>query len=169
MGYESYPPPPLHRVKEMILLYYIKLNRLFLYSSGSFTKSWSHHIILRLIPGLRSASTESSYMGRHDTFSAMFDCHLLMYCIVGCSPADSSDANTGGYSQSLPTSRVTIIPVIFLVAWWQNPSRTFSISPVTTQLSLTYSRTDWATTLYTIPWSHTVAASSTPHFPVPLL
>ena len=76
---------------------------------------------------------------------------------MGCSFAASSANTTGIYSHSPPSPRITAIPVIFLAAQWWNPSRTFSISPVTTQLSLLYISTDCATALYIIPRDRTVA------------
>ena len=104
-------------------------------------------------------------MVRHDTFSAMVACRLLMYSIMGCSPADSSAATTRVYYHSPPAPRVSVIPVIRLAARWWNPSSNFSIDPVTTQLSLTYSSTAWSTALYIIPRDRNVAPvfSNTPH------
>ena len=96
-------------------------------------------------------------MGQRANFSTMFSCRLLMYSIMGCSTAASSAATTGVYYQSLPAPHVAVIPVIRLVARCWNPSSTFIISPVTTQLLLPYSSIDWVTALYIIPRSHTFA------------
>ena len=65
-----------------------------------------------------------------------------MYYIMGCKPAASSAATTGGYSHYPSTPRVAVIPVIRLASWWWNPYGTSSITPITTQLSLLYSITD---------------------------
>ena len=88
---------------------------------------------------------------RHATFSNMVACHLLMYSIMGCIPAASSAATTGGYCHSPPDPYFTVIPVLRLAARWCNLSRTFIISPINAQLSLPYSITDWSTFLYIIP------------------
>ena len=53
-------PPFLHRVNELLLIYYVKLHIFFVCSPGSFTASWSHHIIVCTVPSLCSASTHSS-------------------------------------------------------------------------------------------------------------
>ena len=74
-----------------------------------------------------------------------------MYTLVGWSPAVSIAYTTKGYSHSPPASRFSVIPVIRRAAWWWNPSRTLRISPVTTQLLMTYKSTDWATALYISP------------------
>ena len=42
--------PLLPRVKELLLLYYVKLPQIFVYCSGYFTASWSHHRNSRLVP-----------------------------------------------------------------------------------------------------------------------
>ena len=81
-------------------------------------------------------------MGRQATFYAMVACRLLMYFIMGCSPAAPSSAATGGYSHSPPSPHVAVIPRICRAYQWWNPYRTFSIIPITNQLSLTYSSTD---------------------------
>ena len=81
----------------------------------------------------------------------------------------SSTATTRGYPQSSPAPSVSIIHVICLAARLWNPYRTLSIAAVTTQLSLPYSSTAWATALYIIPQARTVATafantlSITPH------
>ena len=90
-------------------------------------------------------------------FPAVVACNLLIYSIMGCSPAASSSATTGRYSHSPTAPHAAVIPMIRLSTRWWNPYGTFSIIPVTTQLSLIYSSTDWATDLYIIPISHTVA------------
>ena len=60
---------------------------------------------------------------------------------MGCIPTDSGAVPTRGYSHSLSAPRVDVIPVIRLAARWWNPYRTFSVSPVTTQISLLYNST----------------------------
>ena len=72
----------------------------------------------------------------------MVTSRFLMYSIIGCSPAASSAATTGRYFQSQLAPRVTVIPVIHLAYQWWNPSKTFSIYHVTTQLSLAYISND---------------------------
>ena len=60
MGYESDPP---HSYLELSnWSYYIMLNfhRFSVYSSGSFTMSWYHHLILWFVPGLCSSLTQIS-------------------------------------------------------------------------------------------------------------
>ena len=80
-----------------------------------------------------------------------------MYSPMGWSPAVSISAATGVYSLSLPAPHIDVIPVIRLADQLWNTLKTFSISPVTTQLSLLYISTDYATALYIIPWTRTVA------------
>ena len=53
-------PPILPRIKELLLLYYVKLYIISVYSSGSFTMSWSHHLTIWIIPGICSDSAQSS-------------------------------------------------------------------------------------------------------------
>ena len=50
-----------------------------------------------------------------------------------------------------------ISPLIRCAAWWWNLSRTFSISPVTTQILMLYKSTDCATTLFVAPRARTIA------------
>ena len=150
-------PPFLPQVKELLLLYYVKLHQIFIYSSGSFTASWSHHRTIRIVIVIRSASVQSSYMGQQVTCSDMVDCRLLIYFPMGRIPVDYISSTTGGYSRSPPDPCLSVSPVICRVAWWWNPSRTLSISPATSQLSLPYNITDYATAFFISPWDRTVA------------
>ena len=96
-------------------------------------------------------------MGLHTTFSSMVACRLLIFSIMGFIPATSIAAAAGGYSHSPPSPRISVVPMILLDDQWWNPSSSFTISPVTTQLSLLYIITDWSTSLYIIPRVRTVA------------
>ena len=118
-------PPLLPCVKELLLLYYVKLHQIFVYSSGSFTASWSHHSTIRIVPGIRSATVQISYMGRQATRSDMFACRLLIYLPMGWRPAASIASTTGGYSHSPPEPRFPVRPVVWLTCtvssrtrWW---------------------------------------------------
>ena len=95
----------LQQVKEL-LLYYVKLRIISVYSSGSFTSSWSHHLTIWIVPSICPTSAQSSYMERQATFSAMVVCRLLMYSLMGWIPAASTAATTRGYSHS-PLSHVS--------------------------------------------------------------
>ena len=95
-------------------------------------------------------------MGRQATVYAMVACNLLMYSLIGWSPTSSIDATTGGNYHSLSSPCVAIIPVILLDARLRNPSRIFSIPPVTTLLSLPYNITNCSTALYIILRAHNV-------------
>ena len=96
-------------------------------------------------------------MGRQATLSAMVACRLLMYTLMGWSPAASIASTTKGYSHSPPAPRFVVFPIIRHAARWWNPSRTLSISPITTHLLLTYKITYCATALYIAPRACTVA------------
>ena len=119
--------------------------------------SWSHHRTNRLVPVIRSTSVHSSYMGQQATLSTMVACCLQMYTPMGWIPSASIVSTIEGYSHSPPALRFSIILVIYCAARWQNPYRTLSISPVTTQLSLPYKITDCATAFYIAPGARTVA------------
>ena len=84
-------------------------------------------------------------MGRQDTLSTIFACRLLMYALMGWIPANSIASTTKGYSHSPPAPRFSIIPVIHYAAQCWNPSRTLSISPVTTHILLMYKSTNLST------------------------
>ena len=90
-------------------------------------------------------------MGRHAIFFTMIALWLLIYSVMGCISVASSAVTTGGYYHYYPIPHVAIIPVIRLYTQWWNPSRTFSILPVDTQISLPYSSTNQSTALYIIP------------------
>ena len=72
----------------------------------------------------------------------MVVCCLLMYTLMGCSPAASTTSSTNGYFHSPPAPRFSVIPVIRCVAQWCNSIRTLGISPVTTQILLLYNIPD---------------------------
>ena len=103
-------PHFLPRFKELLLLHYVKLNRLSVESSSLFTMSWSHHLIIRIVPGICSASAQSLYMGQKATFYAMIAFRPLMYSLMWWIPAASIATTTGGYSNSPPLPRVSIVP-----------------------------------------------------------
>ena len=149
-------PTFLPRVKELLLLYYVKLRRISVYSSGSLTTSWFHHITIQIVPISRFASTQSSYMGKHSTFFAIVACRLLMYSPMVWNPVTSIAATTEGYYHSPHTPRVVVIHVIHLIDRWRNPSNTFRIPPVTTQISLLYRSNNCTTALYITPRDLTV-------------
>ena len=96
-------------------------------------------------------------MGRNATLSDMVTYRLPMYTPMGWSPTASIDFTTKGYYHYPPASRFDVSPLIHHVARWWNPSRTLSISPVTTKLSLPYKSTNCATNLYISPEARTVA------------
>ena len=112
----------------MLLLYQVKLHHILVYPTGSFTASWSHHHTNRLVPGIRSASKQSSYMGHQATLSAMVACRLLMYTPIGWIPLASIASTTVGYSHSPPALCLAFITVICLAVCWWNPSSTLMIS-----------------------------------------
>ena len=76
---------------------------------------------------------------------------------MGWSPVASNDVITESYSHSLPAPCIAITPVIRLSDRWCNPSKTFRIYPVTTQILMTYRSTDCVTALYIIPRARTVS------------
>ena len=127
MGYESEPLPYYPRLRNCS--YYIMLN-------DEESPSTPQVHLPRHISNIKicSASTQISYMGWQTNFSAMVSCHLLMYSLMGFGPADSTDTSTGRYYHSLTAPHVAFIPMICLASRLWNPSKNFSISPVTTQL-----------------------------------
>ena len=80
----------------MLLLYYGKLNRFSVYSSGSFTTSWYHHLTVHIVPVIRSTSAQSSYMGQQATFYTLVNYCFLIYSLIRWIPAASISATTGG-------------------------------------------------------------------------
>ena len=80
-----------------------------------------------------------------------------MYTPMEWIPAASIASTTEGYSHYMPGPCFPVIPMIRRAARWRNPSRTLRISPVTTQISLTYNSTNCVTALYIIPRARTVA------------
>ena len=104
----------------------------------------SHH---PLIPSILYDSVNSTHKGRQATLSTMVVCCLFMYNPLGCIL----------YSHPPPALRFAVIPVICCAALWWNSIRALSISPVTTQILLPFSNTDWSTALYISPWSRTVS------------
>ena len=87
-------------------------------------------------------------MGRQAILSAMVVCCLLMYTSMEWSPSAFIASTTKGQYQYPFASRLAIIPVICRAAWWWNPPRTSSISPVTSQLLIPYKSTECSTALY---------------------
>ena len=121
-GVWTISPPFLTLVKELLLLYYVKLHQIFVYSSGSFTTSWSHHRTIQLVPGILSASVKISYMVRQDTCSPMVAFRLQMYSPIGWSPAASIDPTIGGHGWELLVIYYRRIMVIYpYLFWWKLP------------------------------------------------
>ena len=119
--------------------------------------SWSHHRTNRLVPGIRFASTQSSYMGQQATLYDMFACLILVYIPMGLIPVDSISSTTEGYYQSMPAPSFTFTPVICCSSRWWKPYRTLSISSITNQILLLYKSTDCDTALYIVTRTRTVA------------
>ena len=82
---------------------------------------------------------------------------LLMNIPMGWIPAASTVSSTEGYYYSPPAPCFSVIPMIRRAARWWKHSRTLSISPITTYLSLSYKSTNCATTLNIAPLARTVA------------
>ena len=87
----------------------------------------------------------------------MMSLRLWMYFLIIHIPADYIASTTGEYSHSPSSTRQAVIPAIRRSNILWSPSNTFNIAPVTTQLSLPYSSTVCATTLYNIPRALTVS------------
>ena len=68
----------------------------------------------------------------------MVACYLWIYSFIRHIPAASTVSATGGYSHYLSSFLWAVIIAILQAALWWNPSSTFSIYPVITQLSLPY-------------------------------
>ena len=65
----------------------------------------------------------------------MMACHIWMYSFILHKPAATIVLATGGYYHYPISALQAVIPAIHQAALWWNPSSTFSISPITTQLS----------------------------------
>ena len=101
---------------------------------------------------------QSLHLGWHYTCAAMVDCLCCIYYLIGHIPAFYRASDTGGHSHFPLIVRRIVIPVIIFATQWWNPSGTFSMDPVTTQISLPYNNTNCKTDLYiTPPHAHTVA------------
>ena len=84
------------RVKKLFLLYWVKLHHILVYSPVSFTASWSYHCTNWLLSGIHSASMHISYMGWQATLYAVVTCWILMYTLMGWTPAASIASTTKG-------------------------------------------------------------------------
>ena len=104
--------------------------------------SFSHRRITLLVPVILSSTVHSSYMGQQYTCAATVSCLFYIYSLIVHIPAVSSASDIGGHSQSLLVICCAVIPVIILAAQLWKPYITFSMSPITTQLSLLYSNTN---------------------------
>ena len=92
-----------------------------------------------------------SYMGLQATCPATVTCILWIYYLIGHRPVASSASSTGGQSHSPLVVCCAAIPTIFLTVQWCNPSRTFSMDPVTTQLFITTPTAQQIRTTYPTP------------------
>ena len=87
----------------------------------------------------------------------MVVCLLFPYTLIGWSPVESIVSSTAGYAHSPLAPRFAVIPMIHCTARWWYTIRNLSISPVTTELSLPYSNTNFSPALYISPRDRTVA------------
>ena len=142
MWYESEPSPTYHNLRNSS--YSFKLS----YTTDSSTPQVN---LPRLGPTIAptGSSEESSpsmctahILGRQATLYTMVTFRLLMYKFMGWIPAASIYSTNEGYPHYPPNPLFAVIPVIRHAAWWWNPSRNLSISPVTTQLLMLYKSTD---------------------------
>ena len=136
-----------------------------IYHSAYRPTSWSHHHINLLVLGILSAPLHSVYMGRQDICAATVTCLRWIHSLIGHSPTVSRASTTGGHSHFPLSVRRAVIPAKLLATQWRNPSSTFSMAPVTTQLSIPYNNTDYTTDLYNIPLARTVAPVFVTTFP----
>ena len=160
-------PTFIPRVKELLLLYYVNLPQIFAYYSGSFTVSWSHHRTIRLVPVIRYASVNISYMGRHNNLPAMVAFHILIYPPMGWITTASIYSITGGYSQSPPAPHFSVSPMIRCAARWWNPSSTLITPPPPPSphrsCCLTSAPIAPPTTQYSCALSHSSRIGTSPH------
>ena len=141
-------PPFLQVVKELSLKNSFKINfypchpislsspSLTLSPSSSRLISWSWHRMNLLNPVICSSPVHSSYMGWFAIYSKMVACLLQMYSFVCHVPVASKSSATNDHSYPPSPTRRSEIPAILRATLCWNPSSTFSISYVTTQLSL---------------------------------
>ena len=146
MGYEPEPLPSYRELRNISHTIKFKLHLPPGYSS-LLTTSWYHHIISRLDPVICSDPVQSSYIGRQVTCYKMGDFRLWIYSLIGQISAPPRASSTRGYSHSLSSARREVIPAILQDDWWWKLYKDFSITLVTTQLSLPYSSTVCATAL----------------------
>ena len=86
----------------------------------------------------------------------MLACCLWVYSFIFHRPAASIASAIRGYSHSPSFALQSTIPAILRADLWLNPSSTFSVSPITTELSLPYGSKVYATALYIIPWDRII-------------
>ena len=63
---------------------------------SSYPTYWSHHLIIRPDPGIRSNPVHRSYIGHQATCAMMVTCLLWMYSLIVHSPTYSITPATGG-------------------------------------------------------------------------
>ena len=102
----------------------------------------------------------------------MAACRLWMYSFIWHTPNASNDSTKNDYSKTSTMTCRYDIPAIIRATRWCNPSSTFNIISVTTQLSLPNSNTVCTTALTTIyrTWSrYRLCQYPFPHPPPPLI
>ena len=71
-------------VKELLLLYYVKLHRIYVYSSVSFTTSYSHHITIHIVPASPPPRRRVHRWGRRPPFPLWLLAVSYYPCVQCC-------------------------------------------------------------------------------------
>ena len=121
-----------------------------------YVDEWLHRIV-RLVPGIRFASVQISYMGRQATISDTVALCLLTYSFMGWNPVPAIESTTRRYYHSPPAPCFTVSPVICRLTQWWNRSTTLSISPAASQILLLYKNTDCTSALHIYHRARTVS------------
>ena len=106
-----------------------------------------HHLINLLYLGILYSLVHSSYMGRQSTCAAMVACLHWMYSLIDQIFALSSASETGVHYHYLNVVIRDVFPTILMDAQLWNPSSSFNMDHVTTQIFPPYSSTVQTTDL----------------------
>ena len=146
MGYEPDTIPFYIEIRNFSYIIKLKIHFTQGYYFSRLT-SWSHHLIVKLHAIIHSTLLHSLFIGQQATWFSMVACHILIYSLIGQGPAASSASVTGDYSNYPSSLLWDVIFAILRATWWCKPSNTFGISPVINQILISYSITNYATTL----------------------
>ena len=121
--------------------------------------SYSHHLFETRIPGLRTASSQRSRIGRVAMYCATVFCLLRMYASTSSKPASRITSPKGEYYHQATGRHRGCRPVIRQANLCWNPPRARPMRGVITHISVPKRRTVCTTPLKKVPDTHVLAPS----------